>query len=138
MTTLSVKVLSAIEAGELISEVMGVSGLYYLVDNRRGKHKYTIPYYTKYRKVYYLYDDIERFILAYKPTTKATIKTLKKVELSEDVWLMGPSLSDEGEPIVEIARGAGMEILTPDDARNLGIKFIVLADEAEALLMKAA
>jgi hypothetical protein len=138
MTALSVKTISASKAGEIIERELMWSGVYYLSNNRAGRNEQIIPYRKIRGQVFYTLNDVMRFIIKTKPSTKTTVTTLKKIELSEDVWLMGPSLSDEGEPVVQITRGAGMEILTPDDAREIGWELMDQADMAETLLIKAA
>lgn len=134
MTTLSKKTISATRAGELITTALGKDGTYRLVDNRRGKAENIIPYHKIGRKVFYILDDIERFIISNKPSVKPTSESLKKIELSTDRWLMGPDISDEGFPIVTVTKGAGTEVLTPDDARDIGRELTELADIAETLL----
>lgn len=120
--------ISAGEAGEIIRERLGLAGIYSLANNRCGRHNYTIPYHRIGRRVYYDPSDIERLLAKHgKKSGLGRTSHLLQVDTSEDVWLMGPAISTEGKPIVEIVRGGGTEILTPDDAKRLADSILSLA-----------
>lgn len=124
--------ISATAAGEMITKALGISGPYFLVDNRRERHNYVIPYFTEKGKIMYFIEDIENFIMRSGRGKRISNKLLKKIGISSGVWLVGPGLSDDGIPLVLISRGTS-ESLTADDARELANCLRDIADEADRL-----
>lgn len=125
------KFLTARQASKVISDTLNISGEYFLVDDRRGRHKEMIPYTNEGRLVLYEESDIVRFI-AMQTKSSGDVAKHKTVTISDDVWFMGRVIADDGSPAIEIIRGAGSEMLSYEGAKDLTNQLLELIDVTKA------